>query len=124
MKLFVLLSSIIFLLSGCSYFSFESNLDPKNIKDYFAQSSVEVYSDKDLVDLDYAEVGSIEGLSCQATSLEAPASEAIARTDAKKQAAEKGANGIVFSKCIKLENTPSCVSSVSCYARMVYIKDE
>lgn len=122
-SLFLVVISSSVLLS-CSYFSFESNVDPSNFTDYFAQSTVTVYSDKELMDMDYAEVGFIEGLSCQEQSNDRPASEGEARTLAKKQAAEKGANGIVFSKCVTLSNTASCVSSVSCYGRMVYVKDE
>lgn len=121
-KLVVFLGSFICCL-GCSNFSFETNLFPNDMEDYFETANISVYKNSELVDLDYYDLGTVEGISCQAKSDDPRSSIQEARTLVREEAHKKGANGIVYSTCVELENTPGCVTSVSCYARAVYVKD-
>ena len=43
---------------------------------------------------------------------------------AEETADHKIWNGIVYTSCVALENTPVCLTSVSCYARAVYVKED
>ncbi len=121
--LFSLISSC-FLCLSCSYFSFETNLDYDNISDYFAPSQVNVYTNEELMDANYLDLGFVEGFVCQEKESDKPATVKDARFDARQQGAKAGANGIIFTKCVELENTSTCLTSVSCYGRLVLLKDE
>ena len=50
--------------------------------------------------------------------------EARQAVDAREKAHMRKANGIVYTSCVALENTPVCLTSVSCYARAVYVKED
>ena len=112
-----------FIVSGCSSFSFESNLDPDNIISYFEISKVKIYDKNELQELNYEDMGTVEGLSCQIRETDPEPTEKEARSDARVQALKRGGNGLVYSTCITLEDTPACVRSVSCYARVVLVKE-
>ncbi len=110
--------------TGCSYFSFESNLDPSNMKEYFDVANVKSYTDAELMDLNYLELGIVEGVDCRINEAEGTPTISIAKEDARKAAVLKEANGIVYSKCVEFENTPACRKSISCYGRLVYVKED
>ena len=103
------------VLGGCEGYSFHTNLDPQNFKEYYKTSGVNEYSNAQLSALRYHSLGTVTGLSCQVKDTDYIATEAQARTRAKEQAADKGANAIVFSRCVRLEETPACAVSVTCY---------
>ena len=46
-----------------------------------------------------------------------------ARTEARTRTADLGGNGLLISKCLTLENTPGCVSSVVCYGQALKIAE-
>ncbi len=124
LRILTLFSLFCITVSGCSFFSFESNLDPDKISEYFDKAGIKVYKNSELRDLNYEDLGMIEGSSCQEDSSSPVASEQDARIDARDKAYARKANGIIYTSCVALENTPSCVTSVSCYARALYVKED
>ncbi len=102
-------------LSGCQDVAFETNLNPENFTEYFKPSTVEVYTNESILQHRFESLGLVTGLACQETEDDFIARESEARTDARRKAADMGANGIVFGKCIRLEQTASCAVSVTCY---------
>ena len=120
----IFLSAPFVVLLGCSSFSFESNLDPDNVISYFELSKVKIYTNSELQDLNYEDIGTVEGISCQMRENEPEPTEKEAKADARSLALQKKGNGLVYSTCIALEDTPACVRSVSCYARVIYVKED
>lgn len=113
-----------FVLHGCGSFTFESNLDPNGVKEYFKVAEVKSYTDEELEMRNYEELGTVEGIDCRLDEYEGSPRTADAKEDARKQAATKGANGIVYSKCVQFEHTAACAKSISCYGRMIYVREE
>ncbi|MGN1394285.1 MAG: Rcs stress response system protein RcsF [Succinivibrionaceae bacterium] len=122
-KLFLFWLLISIGIVGCSSFSFETNLNQQKFSEYFNVANIQVYNNAELHELNYIDIGTVEGISCQVKPDDPRASYPEARQEARKKAAEMEANGIVYSTCIELENTLGCESSVSCYARAIYVKD-
>ena len=112
------------LLGGCQDVAFETNLDPDNFTEYFKPSSVEVYTNESILQNRFKSLGLVTGLACQETEDDFIARESEARTDAKLKAADLGANGIVFGKCIRLEKTAACVVSVTCYGEAFQVAQD
>ena len=112
------------LLGGCQDVAFETNLDPDNFTEYFKPSSVEVYTNESILQHRFKSLGLVTGLACQETEDDFIARESEARTDAKLKAADLGANGIVFGKCIRLEKTATCVVSVTCYGEAFQVAQD
>ncbi len=104
------------LVVGCGNFEFKSNLHPDNFREYYKPSMVTEMTASEIEKYDYHSFGSVEGLSCQVSEDDAPATETTARTAARLKAVDLGADAIVFGKCVKLKNTPACYVSVTCYA--------
>jgi hypothetical protein len=111
------------LLAGCSGYSFHTNLDKENFTEYFKPGSVSLVTEQDLADLDYRILGTVEGNSCQEKARDAAPTEGDARTDARLKSADLGGNGLIISKCLTLENTPGCVSSVVCYGQALKVAE-
>ena len=109
-------------LSGCSNYQFSSNLDKENFDEYFKPSQVTVYSKSDLKDLEYQLLGVVEGSSCQEEANQIPADMAEARTNARINAANMNANGIVFQSCLNFEADETCHSNIICYARAIAVE--
>ncbi len=110
------------LLSGCSNYQFNSNVDKENFDTYFKPSQVTIYDKKELLDLEYTVLGAVEGSSCQEAAIDLPASEKEARTKARINAADMDANGVVFQSCINFKQDETCVSNVICYGRALNIE--
>lgn len=123
MNKFLLISAALFLTS-CSGYSFHSNLDPSNFKEYYKPSGVTEVDNETLATKPYKNKGLVTGLSCQARTSDPVATAAEARTDAKVKAVDLNANAIHFKKCVRLENTPACVVSWSCYADALIINED
>lgn len=104
-------------LSGCSNYPFSSNLDKENFETYFKPSQVTVYEKSDLADLNYQSIGAVDGSSCQTDEHQLPADIKEARTNARINAANMNANGIVFQSCLTFEADKSCVSNIICYGQ-------
>ena len=110
-------------LAGCSGYSFHTNLDKENFTEYFKPGTVNLVSEQDLADLDYRILGTVEGNSCQEEARNAAPTEGDARTDARIKTADLGGNGLLISKCLTLQNTPGCVSSVVCYGQALKVAE-
>lgn len=110
-------------LAACSNMSFESNLDPQNFVEYAKPASVDVYTEQSILDHRYHSLGMVSGLACQETPDDYIALPEDARTDAKIKVANLGGNGVVFSKCVRLEKTAACHVSVTCYGEGFVVDD-
>lgn len=117
---YITLFAVLFL-TGCSNYSFSSNVDKENFDDYFKPSQVTVYSKSDITDLDYQLLGAVEGSSCQQRSNQLPADIKEARTKARINAANMKANGIVIQSCINFEADDTCLSNIICYGRAINV---
>jgi RcsF protein len=112
------------LLSACSHYPLETNLDKKNIDEYFKASKVRVLSAQELSQYSYKVLGTVEGFACQEQAKDSAPRHADARTDARNQAADMGGNGIVFSTCIEFEPTATCYASLSCYGKVIQLHQD
>lgn len=112
------------VLSGCSGYAFHSNLSPENFREYYKPSGVTVLSDEEFAATAYKSKGLVSGLSCQAREQDPVATQSEARTQARIKAVDLNANGIHFKKCVKLENTPACLVSYTCYADALVIPED
>lgn len=117
----ILSSALVLLLSACaSDYSFNSNLDGEAINDYFKASDVPLYEGDTLPKGHYELKGLVQGESCQADVNSVPASLADARTEARRNAADKGANGIIIKQCVMLdEAAQGCISRALCVGQAV-----
>ena len=67
----------------------------------------------------------VEGESCQEKSHHAAPNEIDARTEARGKAYKLGANAIIFSQCVLIEEDKAakyCVASTVCYGRAYKIE--
>jgi len=119
----LLVLTLLILIAGCSDYQLHSNVDNENFETYFKPSKVTVYDKQQLLDLEYTVLGAVEGSSCQIDEIDVPASEAEARTEARINAADMNANGVVFQSCINFERDESCVSNVICYGRALDVAE-
>lgn len=123
MKKFIVFSAVAALCAGCESFTFTTNLDPENFTEYYKPSTVETVTDTDLETLRHKSLGTVAGLACQARERDYIATEADARTDAKLKAAQMGADAIKFGRCVRLENTPACKVSITCYGEALSVAE-
>lgn len=117
----LLSSALVLLLSACaSEYSFNSNLNSDAINDYFKASDVTLYEADQTPAGHYELKGLVQGESCQAQSNDVPASIADARTEARRSAADKGANGIIIKQCVIVEEAAQgCVSRALCVGQAI-----
>lgn len=117
----ILSSALMLLLSACaSDYSFNSNLNGEAIDDYFKASDVTLYEGDTLPKGHYELKGLVQGESCQADSNAVPASLADARTEARRAAADKGANGIIIKQCVMFEEAAQgCISRSLCVGQAI-----
>ena len=116
---FIIISFTALLMTACSVVNFSSNLDKKNFDDYFKPSRVTVYEKSQLQGLDYKFIAAVDGSSCQQEEKDRPADIKEARTNARINAAEMQANGIVFQSCLNFKRDASCISNIICYGRAI-----
>lgn len=117
----LLIAGCALLLSACSHVQFSSNLDKDNFSEYFKASQVTVYEKSQLTSLSSTFIGTVEGSSCQEEVNDRPADIKQARTNARRQAANLHANGIVFQTCLTFAADASCISNIICYARAIAV---
>lgn len=113
----IIIIAFALFLSACTNYHFSSNIDKENFDEYFRPSQVVIYKKDDLLSMEYAVLGSVEGSSCQEDEIDMPADSKIARTNARINAYEMNANGIVFQSCINFPRDETCVTNVICYGR-------
>ncbi len=114
-------STIALLLSACaSDYVFKSNLDGKAINEYFKVSDVVLY-DGDVQPKGNIEVlGLVEGEACQETEKDAPPQMSDARSNARRAAADLGANGFVVKSCFMInEPDNGCYSRALCVGQAI-----
>ncbi|WP_257797879.1 Rcs stress response system protein RcsF [Psychromonas sp. CD1] len=121
MQRFIIIFTTLFL-SACSQYPFSSNVDKQNFVTYFKPSSVLIYSKEEAKKLNVQWKGTVTGSSCQINVNDRPASQSDARTKARINAANLGANGIVFQTCLNFDADSSCLSNVICYARALSVE--
>ncbi len=108
---------LVALLCACtSVDGVSTNLDKENFTNYYAASKVKMYDSEKSFPGQYHALGLVEGESCQLKANEAPANDIDARTDARKKAAAKQANAIVFTACVAIEDQ-QCLSLQVCYGK-------
>lgn len=107
---------------GCAKIStISTNLDPENFKHYFAPSKVAIVESESQFVGPYAFVEGVEGESCQEKPhLAAPTMEE-ARSEARRNAFDLGANAIVFSGCTTVK-TDQCYSTLICYGKAYQVE--
>ncbi|MBQ1783194.1 MAG: hypothetical protein II007_06060 [Gammaproteobacteria bacterium] len=106
----------VLLLAGCATsWTFESNLDPQAISDYFAPGSVVVITAE--ATGQRPTLGPVSGEACQESTVQVPVTEADARTELRAKAAQMGAEAVVIEQCTTLsgkEAPPSCLTLILC----------
>jgi len=128
MKTSIFISPLIVLLASCSTQNVSTNLDKENFSDYFSAANVEIYQSEKDINASYQFIGAVEGQDCQIKAHHAVPDEINARTQARRQAFGKQANGIVFSNCALLgqeqlaqlnnsNDAQQCHAIVICYAK-------
>jgi RcsF protein len=133
MKIKILISPLLLLMTSCSSNFVSTNLDKNNFKDYFSASNVKIYQSEKSFNARYQFIGIVEGQDCQVKAHHAAPDEVNARTEARQQAYDKQANGIVFSKCALLTqeqlaqlndstDAQQCHAIVICYAKAYAIE--
>lgn len=115
MKFLLLL--IIFLLNGCSTFTFNSNADnyvKNQIEDSIRKSTVKRYSNYEVWELGASQVGYVDTSYCQIDYRELkPSKEAfISELEVKTQ--KLGGNALVFDSCLVNRSTASCHTYTQC----------
>ncbi|UJF23570.1 Rcs stress response system protein RcsF [Shewanella sp. OMA3-2] len=123
LKVFTL-SSLVLLLTACAGdYTFNSNLDAKAVNEYFKVGDVTVYEDNNLPKGRYDIIGLAEGEICQELSNDAPASIQNARTEARRKAADMGANGIIIKQCLIIEEQDkACISRSLCIGQAIKLE--
>lgn len=128
-SLFVILVTMIM---SCSSNYVASNLDKNNIERYFSASQVEIYKQEQDIQTRYKYISVVEGQDCQVQAHHAAPDEINARTQARRQAFDKKANGVIFTGCALLtpqqlaqhnnsNDAQQCHAIVICYARAFVI---
>ncbi|MGI2105343.1 Rcs stress response system protein RcsF [Shewanella frigidimarina] len=114
-------SGIALLLSACaSDYTFKSNLDSKAINDYFKVGDVQLYEGSDQPKGTFETLGLVEGEACQESEQDAPPQMAVARSNARRAAADMGANGFVVKSCFMItEADNSCFSRALCVGQAI-----
>jgi len=130
-KLFINTLTIIVtsvLISSCSSHLVSTNLDKENFSQYFSASKVAIYKSEKEFNARYQLIGSVEGQDCQIEPHHAAPDEINARTQARQQAFDKKANGVIFTGCALLNQAQlsqlnnsndahQCHAIVICYAK-------
>ena len=111
------------LLTGCSGYSFHTNLDKENFTEYFKPGSVALVDKAQLAELDYQILGTVEGVSCQEDNSQPVPVIGDARTEARTRTADLGGNALLISKCIELQQTPGCQASITCYGQALKVAE-
>jgi len=109
------------VLSGCSTYPLQTNLDKDNFTDYFSISKIEYYTTSTLQHNRVEQLGLVEGESCQTADNQPPAEELQAKIAAKRQAAALNANGIIIRSCIAPPASKACLSSYVCYGDAIKV---
>lgn len=121
MMKFIIVSFCFVLLVGCAgKYTFNSNLNKNEINEYFKVSTVQLIEKSHIPPRPFNPLGIVDGESCQIGLNDAPASAAMARTQLRKHAANKGANGVMLDNCINFDEPDSgCITRVYCVGQAI-----
>ncbi|SEL45803.1 RcsF protein [Colwellia chukchiensis] len=115
-------------VAGCANINqVSTNLDKENFQHYFSPTNVRILTQEQELGSDYRFLGLVEGQSCQAKAHHAVPNEIDARTQARRQAFGLGANAIIFSQCVLIEDDQAakhCLATLVCYGRAYHIEQE
>ncbi|GGI74345.1 Rcs stress response system protein RcsF [Shewanella gelidii] len=111
------------LLSACANnYTFHSNLNSQAVETYFKPGTVVVFDESNLPKQTYQTLALVEGESCQAKANDQPASAQEARTQARLNAANIQANGLIVRRCTTFEQADNqCISRVSCVGHAIVL---
>lgn len=114
------------LLTSCAKINdVSTNLDSENFKHYFSPTTVKIVTSESEFTGKYKFIGLVEGESCQEKAHYALPNEIDARTEARRKAYKLGANAIIFSQCVMIEEDKAskyCVASTVCYGRAYLVE--
>lgn len=113
--------AILFVITGCSSdYTFSTNLDRENFRDYFAPSRIKVYQSIS-PPAQFKSLGKIVGESCKRQDNDVPPTIDAARIDAQRQASRIGANALIIEHCstIKGKEAKPCVEVVRCSGQAI-----
>ncbi|AZQ83925.1 rcsF protein [Colwellia sp. Arc7-635] len=102
-----------------------TNLDRENFKNYFSPTKVNIVKKEQDFTGKYKFLGLVEGESCQEKAHHALPNEIDARTEARRNAYKLGANAIIFSQCVMIEEDKAakyCLASTVCYGRAYQVE--
>ncbi|NMP33418.1 rcsF protein [Thalassotalea sp. M1531] len=112
------------LVSSCAQIStVKTNLDKENFEHYFSPGQVTIYAHEKDIASKHQLIGMVEGENCQAKPHLAMPNKIEARTQARRNAYQLGANGIVFSGCAEI-STKQCHAMIVCYGKAYQIEQE
>lgn len=123
------------LLASCNSRYVSTNLDKENFSDYFSASNVKIYTQEKEITTRHQYIGVVEGQDCQIKPHHAAPDEINARTQARQQAFEQQANGVVFTGCALLtsqqlaqlnnsNDAQQCHAIVICYAKAFIVESQ
>jgi RcsF protein len=123
---------LVIMIASCSNNYVASNLDKNKIERYFSASQVDIYKQEQDIKTRYEYISAVEGQDCQVQPHHAAPDEVNARTQARRQAFNKKANGVIFTGCTLLtpqqlsqhnnsNDAQQCHAVVICYARAFLI---
>lgn len=124
----IVVITLIAMLCACSNNFVTTNLDKNNFTEYFSASEVKIYQSGQEINARHQFIGLVEGQDCQVKSHHAAPDEINARSQARRQAFEQQANGVVFTGCALLNqqqlaklnsnnDAQQCHAIVICYAK-------
>lgn len=128
-----LIMILVTMVMSCSNNYVASNLDKRNIERYFSASQVKIYQQEQEIKTRHKYIGVVEGQDCQIKPHHAAPDEINARTQARRQAFEQQANGVIFTGCALLtsqqlaqlnnsSDAQQCHAIVICYAKAFIIE--
>lgn len=123
------------LIASCNSRHVSTNFDKESFSEYFSASKVKIYMQEIEIKAPHKYIGVVEGQDCQIKPHHAAPDEINARTQARQQAFEKQATGVVFTGCALLtseqlaqlnnsNDAQQCHAIVICYARAFAIESQ
>ena len=115
------------LSSSCAKITdVSTNLDRENFANYFSPTEVKIAKSEKEFTGKFKLLGLVDGESCQEKAHHAAPNEIDARTKARRKAYKLGANAIIFSQCVLIEEDKAakyCIASTVCYGRAYAVED-
>lgn len=119
---------MVLFATGCAKINdISTNLDRENFKSYFSPTKVKIVATEQDFTGKYKFLALVEGESCQEKAHHAAPNEIDARTEARRKAYKLGANAIIFSQCVMIEDDKAakyCLASSVCYGRAYKVEQE